>query len=117
MALLLVGLGTYGVLSYAVAQRHREIAIRMAIGARPSEIRQQFLLLALRLLAAGAMVGLFGAWVTGRAMEAILFHVPAHSSTILAGSTGVIAVVALAACVLPARRAARISPMQALAEY
>jgi predicted permease len=115
MALLLVGLGTYGVLSYAVAQRHREIAIRMAIGARPSEIRRQFLLLALRLLVAGAALGLFGAWVTGRAMQAILFHVPAHSSAILAGSAGVIAVVALAACVLPLRRAARISPMQALA--
>ncbi len=116
MALLLIALGTYGTLSYAVAQRRREIAIRMALGARPEEIQRQFLSLAARLLASGAILGLFGAWVTGRAMQAILFHVPAHNSAILAGSASVIAVVALAACLLPARRAARISPMQALAD-
>jgi predicted lysophospholipase L1 biosynthesis ABC-type transport system permease subunit len=116
IALLLIGVGTYGVLSYAVAQRRREIAVRMVLGARPAEIQRQFFLLALRLLAAGAILGLFGAWMTGRAMQAILFHVPAHSSAILAGSASIIAVVALAACLLPARRAARISPIQALAE-
>src|SRR6185437_5729195 len=111
-----IGIGTYGVLSYAVAQRRREIAVRMALGARPSEIQRQFLLLALRLLAGGGILGFFGAWVTGRAMQTILFHVPAHSSAILAGSASVIAVVALAACLLPAHRATRISPIQALAE-
>jgi hypothetical protein len=116
MALLLIGVGTYGVLSYAVAQRRREIAVRMALGARPSEIQRQFLLLALRLLAGGAILGLFGAWVAGRAMQTILFHVPAHSSAILIGSAGIIALVALAACLLPAHRAVRISPIQALAE-
>jgi predicted permease len=116
MALLLIGVGTYGVLSYAVAQRRREIAVRMALGARPSEIQRQFLLLALRLLAGGAILGLFGAWVAGRAMQTILFHVPAHSSAILTASAGIIAVVALAACLLPAQRAVRISPIQALAE-
>ncbi|MBV8817529.1 MAG: ABC transporter permease [Acidobacteriaceae bacterium] len=116
MALLLIGIGTYGVLSYAVTQRRREIAVRMAVGARPSEIRRQFLLLALRLLAGGAILGLCGAWVTARAMQAILFHVPAHNLPVLAGATSVIALVALAACLLPAHRAARISPIQALAE-
>ena len=116
MALLLIGIGTYGVLSYAVAQRRREIAIRMALGARPAEIQGHFLLLALRLLGSGAILGLFGAWLTGRAMQAILYHVPAHSSAILAGSLTIIATVALAACLLPAHRAARIPPIQALAE-
>ena len=116
IALLLIGVGTYGVLSYAVAQRRREIAVRMALGAQPSEIQGQFLLLALRLLAGGAIFGLFGAWVTGHAMQTILFHVPGHSWAILAGSVGIISVVAFAACLLPARRAARISPIQALAE-
>jgi predicted permease len=116
IALLLIAVGTYGVLSYSVAQRRREIAIRMAVGARPEEIQRQFFSLALRLLAGGAALGLLGAWMAGRAMQAILFHVPAHNSPILAGSAGIIAVVALAACLLPARRAARISPTQALAE-
>ena len=116
IALLLIAIGTYGVLTYAVAQRRREIAIRMALGARPTEIQGQFFSLALRLLAAGAILGLLGAWMTGRAMQAILFHVPAHSSIILAAAAGVIAAIALAACLLPAYRAARISPMQALAE-
>ncbi len=116
LALLLVGVGTYGVLSYAVAQRRCEIAIRMALGARPSEIQRQFLLLALQLLAGGASLGLFGAWFTGRAMNAILFHVPAHSPVILAGSVCIIVVVAFAACLLPAHRAAQILPIQALAE-
>ncbi|HUI41492.1 MAG TPA: ADOP family duplicated permease [Terriglobia bacterium] len=116
MALLLVAIGTYGVLSYTVAQRRREIGVRMALGARPEQIRGQFISLALRLLAGGAALGLAGAWLTGQAMRAVLFHVPAHSSAILAGSAGVIAIVALAACLLPAHRAARISPMQALAD-
>jgi predicted permease len=116
IALLLIAVGTYGVLSYAVAQRRREIAIRMALGARPEEIQGQFFSLALRLLTGGAILGLLGAWITGRAMQAILFHVPAHNWAILAGSASIIAVVALAACLLPAHRAARISPMQALAD-
>jgi ABC-type antimicrobial peptide transport system permease subunit len=116
IALLLIAVGTYGVLSYAVAQRRREIAIRMAVGARPEEIQGQFFSLALRLWTGGAILGLLGAWMTGRAMQAILFHVPAHNAAVLAGSASIIAVVTLAACLLPAHRAARISPMQALAD-
>ena len=116
IALLLIAIGTYGVLSYVVAQRRREIAVRMAVGARPEQIRGQFLSLALRLLAGGTILGAFGAWLAGRAMQAVLFHVPAHSPLILAGSAGMIAVVSLAACMLPAHRAARISPTQALAD-
>jgi len=116
IALLLIAIGTYGVLSYAVAQRRREIAVRMALGARPEQIRGQFLSLALRLLAGGTMLGVFGAWLTGQAMQAVLFRVPAHSSAILAGSAIVIAVVSLAACLLPAQRAARMSPVQGLGD-
>jgi len=116
IALLLIAIGTYGVLSYAVAQRRREIAVRMALGARPEQIRGQFLSLALRLLAGGTMLGVVGAWLTGQAMQAVLFHVPAHSPAILAGSAGLIAVVSLAACLLPAQRAARMSPVQGLGD-
>jgi hypothetical protein len=116
IALLLIAIGTYGVLSYAVAQRRREIGVRMALGARPEQIRGQFLWLALRLLAAGTILGMIGAWLAGRAMRAVLFHVPALSPVILAGAAAVIAAICFAACLLPARRAARISPVQALAD-
>jgi len=116
IALLLTAIGTYGVLSYAVAQRRREIGVRMALGAQPGQIRRQFLSLSLRLLVGGTTLGVIGAWLTGRAMQAVLFHVPALSLTVLAGAACVIGAVSLVACLLPSQRAARISPMEALAE-
>jgi len=116
IALLLTAIGTYGVLSYAVAQRRREIGLRMALGAQPAQIRGQFFYLSLRLLSAGTILGIIGAWLTGRAMQAVLFHVPALSLSIFAGATCVMALVSLVACLLPSQRAARISPMEALAE-
>ena len=66
VALLLAAIGTYGVLSYAVAQRTREIGIRMALGAQRGQIGSQFLSLGLRLLAAGTILGLIGAWLAGQ---------------------------------------------------
>ncbi len=69
IAVLLTAIGSYGVLSYAVAQRRREIGVRMALGARPEQIRRQFLSLALRLLAYGGVLGALGAWIAGRAMQ------------------------------------------------
>lgn len=116
IALLLTAIGTYGVLSYAVAQRRREIGVRMALGAQPSQIRSQFLALSLRLLTYGTFLGLLGAWQAGRAMGAVLFHVPPLSPAILAGAAAVMGIVCLAACLLPSQRAARISPVETLAE-
>ena len=116
LAVLLTAVGTYGVLSYAVAQRRREIALRMALGARPEQVRAQFVSLALRLLAAGTLLGVSGAWVAGRAIQAVLFKVPALHVATLAGTAGVLGAVSLAACLWPSHRAARISPMEALAE-
>lgn len=116
IALLLTAVGTYSVLSYAVAQRRREIGIRMALGAQPSQIRSQFFSLSLRLLACGTFFGVIGAWQAGRAMRTVLFHVPPLSLTVLAGAACVIGVVCLAACLLPSQRAARVSPIEALAE-
>jgi ABC-type antimicrobial peptide transport system permease subunit len=113
---LLTAIGTYGVLSYAVAQRRREIGVRMALGAQPGQIRSQFLFLSLRLLARGTIIGGIGAWLTGQAMQAVLFHVPALNLAILAGAAFVMGVVSLIPCLLPSQRAARISPMEALAE-
>ncbi len=116
IALLLTAIGSYGVLSYAVAQRRREIGLRMALGARPEQIRSQFFSLALRLLACGTILGVLGAGLAGRAMQTVLFHVPALNLAILAGAAVVMCVVSLVACLLPSHRAARISPMEALAD-
>jgi predicted permease len=116
VALLLTAIGTYGVLSYAVSRRRREIGIRMALGARPQQIRSQFLSLALRLLAAGVILGVFGAWLTGKAMQTVLFNVPALHIATLASAICIMALVSLIACLLPSHRAARISPMETLAD-
>jgi ABC-type antimicrobial peptide transport system permease subunit len=104
------------VLSYAVTQRRREIGVRMALGAGPDEIRAQFLVLTLRLLVAGTVLGIIGAWLTGQAMRTLLFQVQALHVATIAAAAGIIGVVSLVACLLPAHRAARISPVEALAD-
>lgn len=116
IAMLLTAVGTYGVLSYAVTQRRREIGLRMALGALPEQVRGQFLSLALRLLAAGTALGVLGAWLTGRAMQAVLFQVPPLHVATLAGAAGLLGAVSLIACLLPSHRAARVSPMVVLSE-
>ena len=114
VALLLAAIGTYGVLSYAVAQRRREIGIRMALGAQREQIGAQFLSLGLRLLAAGTILGLIGAWLAGRAMRSVLFDVSTLHVATLLGVALVMSIVSLIACLIPARRASRVDPMVAL---
>ena len=114
VALLLSGVGTYGVLSYAVSQRQREIGIRMALGAHPKQIRNQFLSIGVRLLAAGTAIGIVGALLSGRAMQAILYDVSAVQVPMLAGSLLIMGAVALTACLKPAARAAKLDPVVAL---
>ncbi|MGI8821199.1 MAG: ABC transporter permease [Chthoniobacterales bacterium] len=114
VALLLAAIGTYGVLSYAVAQRRREIGIRMALGAQRRQIGAQFLSLGLRLLAAGTVLGLLGAWLAGRAMQSVLFDMPSLPVATLLGTVFLITVVSLVACLLPACRAAQVDPIVAL---
>jgi ABC-type antimicrobial peptide transport system permease subunit len=109
IAVLLTAIGVYGVLSYSVAQRRREIGVRMALGARPGQIRGQFFSLALRLLVCGTILGLIGAWLTGQAMQTVLFEVPPFNMATLAGAAGIMWLVSLAACLLPSHRASRIS--------
>jgi predicted permease len=116
IALLLTAVGTYGVFSYSVAQRRREIGVRMALGARPGQIRGHFLALALRLLAVGTILGILGAWLTGQALRTLLFQVPPVHVAIFAAAAGLIGVVSLVACLVPSDRAARISPVDALAD-
>jgi ABC-type antimicrobial peptide transport system permease subunit len=114
VALLLAAIGTYGVLSYAVAQRRREIGIRMALGAQRAQIGSQFLSLGLRLLAAGTILGLIGAWLAGRAMQSVLFDVPTLHIAILLGTAFVMTAVSLIACLIPAHRATKVDPIIAL---
>ena len=100
--------------------RLRSAGARSACASRsargPRQVRSQFVGLACRLLAAGTALGVAGAWMTGRAMQALLFQVPPlHVATLLA-TTVVLGVVALAACLLPSNRAARTSPLEVLAE-
>ena len=116
IALFLTAIGTYGVLSFSVAQRRREIGVRMALGAQPKQIGGQFLSLALRLLACGTVLGIGGAWFAGRAMQTVLFHVAAFHLPTLMGTAVVLSVVSLLTCVLPSYRAARISPMETLSD-
>jgi hypothetical protein len=116
IALLLTAIGSYGVLSYSVELRRREIGLRMALGAQPGQIRNQFLLLALRLLAYGVVLGGIGAWLAGRAMQSVLFHVPPFDPLILSGAVVIMGLVSVAACLAPSYRAARTSPVEALRE-
>ncbi len=114
VALVLAAIGIYGVLSYAVAQRHREIGVRMALGALPKQVLAQFLSLGTKLLLMGTALGLVGAWAAGRAMQAILFGVAPVQPLVLVATFGMTMAVVLLACFVPARRAAKVDPMVAL---
>jgi predicted permease len=114
VALLLAAIGTYGVLSYAVQQRWREIGLRMALGARPDQIRNQFLSIDASLLAAGIALGVVGALGASRAMRAILFGIPSLPAGTLAVTALLMSAVSLSACLLPAYRATRADPMMAI---
>jgi predicted permease len=114
VALLLAGIGVYGVLAYAVSQRRREVAVRMACGATPRLIGRQFLTLGAILLVLGIALGSFGAWTAARAMQRFLVEVPPfHISTSVA-TVFAISLVTLLAALLPARRAAGVDPVVAL---
>lgn len=114
VALMLAAIGTYGVLAYAVAQRSREIGLRLALGALPAQIARQFLSIGLRLVAIGTVLGCVGAWLTGQAMQNLLFNVPSLPVSILLGTALVLALFSLTACLLPTLRAANVDPMEAL---
>ncbi len=114
VALLLAAIGTYGVLAYAVRQRRREISVRMALGALPSQVLTQFLGLGSKLLVAGIALGLLGAWGAGRAMQSQLFGVQPMNPLVLGSAVAVMTIVVLLATFLPSHRASRVSPIEAL---
>ncbi len=116
IALFLAAVGIYGVLAYQVAQRRKEIGIRMALGSDGRRIFGLIVSEGLWLLCLGIGVGLAGAFAIRRAMETQLFGVQPMDPVVLAVVTAVLGVVALLACAVPARRAARIDPLIALAD-
>jgi predicted permease len=116
VALFLSALGIYGVLAYLVTQRHREIGIRIALGSSASAIFELVLREGLLLIASGFAVGAAGAFALRRSLEGLLFGVTAGDPRVLAAVAGLLAVVAVMACVLPAHRATRVDPIVALTE-
>jgi predicted permease len=113
-ALLLSGLGIYGVISYAVARRTKEIGIRAAFGAQTSDLRALVLRQGLTPVAIGLAVGLACALGLGRVLGAMLYETRSDDPLVYAGVAAVLIVVAVAACWMPARRATRVDPMEAL---
>jgi predicted permease len=114
LATLLAAIGLYGVMAYSVARRTGEIGVRMALGAVPADVLRLVLFGAVRLAAAGIVIGLAGAVAAARLIESQLFGIKAADPVIYVGAALLLAVVALIAAGVPAWRAARIDPVVAL---
>jgi predicted permease len=114
LALFLSAAGIYGVMSYAVARRTREIGLRLTLGAQRGEVLRLILSQAMRRLAIGGAIGLAGAWLASRALTTLLYGVQPTDPLTFAAVPVILALTALAASYLPARRAARVDPMVAL---
>lgn len=114
LALLLASVGIYGIMAYAVTQRTNEIGIRLALGALPRQVRGMILRESSWLTAAGLLVGLAGALLLTRLVKSMLYGIAPDDPTTLSAAVLLLLGVALAASWIPARRAARVDPMQAL---
>jgi predicted permease len=114
VALVLAAIGTYGVIAYAVASRTHEIGIRLALGARPEVIRGSVIRRGMAMATVGLLLGIGGAVLLSRLLGSMLHGISPTDPVALAGVVGIFAVVALAACWMPAGRASRLDPQEAL---
>jgi putative ABC transport system permease protein len=114
LGLILAVVGVYGVISYAAAQRTHEIGIRLALGARPVQILKMIFRQGFVIVGAGVLAGVLAAGAMARLVGNFLFGVPPGDLLTYVSATALLAVVALLACYIPARRAMRVDPMVAL---
>ena len=114
VALLLASIGIYGAVAYSVEQRTGEIGVRMALGAQTRDVLRMVVNQGMKPVVIGLAIGIASAFALGRLITSQLYEVSAYNPTLLAGSTVLLAAIALIACLLPARRATHVDPIQAL---
>ncbi len=114
LALILGAVGLYGVLSYVVAERTREIGVRMALGAQAQEVRRMVVVEGARVVGAGVVIGIIVALGSTRALASLLFGVPALDLATFVGMSAAMVAVGLLASYLPARRASKVDPIESL---
>ena len=114
LAMILAAVGIYGLLSFAVTQRTQELGIRMALGAQVADLLTLVLKQGMVLALVGESIGLLGAFALTRLMTRLLFGVTPTDASIFVAVVGILTVVSLGACYLPARRAMKVDPLQAL---
>jgi len=114
VALLLSGIGIYGLLAYTVSQRSQEIGVRLALGADRARVGRMIVADGMRLAAAGIVPGVLGAYASGRGMSALLFGVAPGDPVTFAVGVGLALVIALAGCIVPTLSAVAVTPMSAL---
>jgi putative ABC transport system permease protein len=114
LALILGAVGLYGVMSYVVAERTREIGVRMALGAERAQVRQMVVMQAARVLAVGVLIGIAAALVFTRALASLLFGVAPLDPLTFVGMSGWMIAIGLLASYMPARRASNVNPVESL---